>query len=258
MKQVPPVWPAPDVGAISGSDWELVGPDLDGGTGDAASASGNRSSNKVRTAYLQRLACERVWVPRTQRAPRYQTIIVLDWDDTLLCTSYLGIENPRQQHLQRLANTAQKLIELARTLGHTCIITNAQGGWVEQSARKHMPSLLPTLQEISVVSARERYEARFPQPKDWKLQAFLALREEVYTGTIMNILSIGDSCFELDAAHLLGKSSKRAVVKTIKLQESPSPTQLEKELQEVMQRLPYLAESGRSIDATLRWRQRDS
>jgi len=42
--------------------------------------------------------------------------------------------------------------------GKTFIITNAAEGWVEYSAERYMPSLLPVLEKITIISARTRYE----------------------------------------------------------------------------------------------------
>jgi hypothetical protein len=57
--------------------------------------------------------------------------------------------------------------------GKTFIITNAAEGWVEYSAERYMPSLLPVLEKITIISARTRYEPHFPNDfTKWKLYAF--------------------------------------------------------------------------------------
>jgi hypothetical protein len=38
------------------------------------------------------------------------------------------------------------------------IITNAAEGWVEFSANRFMPSVVPCLEKVKIVSARARYE----------------------------------------------------------------------------------------------------
>lgn len=47
-------------------------------------------SDSSRLKYLRRLSYLKVWVPSIHRAPKHQTAIIFDWDDTLLCTSYLN------------------------------------------------------------------------------------------------------------------------------------------------------------------------
>jgi len=31
--------------------------------------------------------------PQAQKSPQHQTVIIFDWDDTLLCTSFLNLRN---------------------------------------------------------------------------------------------------------------------------------------------------------------------
>jgi hypothetical protein len=99
--------------------------------------------NQARMKFLQKLSYERVWIPKAQRPPSHQTLIIFDWDDTLLCTGYLnkfgrcGLELlpvEIQETLEDAGRVAAKLLGLALSLGQTFIITNAVHGWVEQSA----------------------------------------------------------------------------------------------------------------------------
>lgn len=66
------------------------------------------------------------------------------------------------------------MLELAVQYGKVYIITNAAEGWVEFSANKFMPDVCPILEKITIISARQKYEHKFPDdvPK-WKLYAFL-------------------------------------------------------------------------------------
>lgn len=57
--------------------------------------------------------------------------------------------------------------------GTTYIITNAGEGWVQYSAEKFMPSLLPILEKIIIISARAKYEHLTSDYTKWKLHAFL-------------------------------------------------------------------------------------
>lgn len=66
------------------------------------------------------------------------------------------------------------MLELAITYGKVYIITNAADGWVEFSCRKFMPSVFPILAKIIIISARSRYESKFPgDVPQWKINAFL-------------------------------------------------------------------------------------
>ena len=67
-----------------------------------------------------------------------------------------------------------RMLNLAIQYGKVFIITNAAEGWVEFSAARYMPSLMPILEKIPIISARSRYEQHFPNDfTKWKLYAFL-------------------------------------------------------------------------------------
>lgn len=53
------------------------------------------------------------------------------------------------------------------------IITNSDEGWVNYSAERYLPNLIPVLKNYRVISARTRYEKFYPnQPLCWKAAAF--------------------------------------------------------------------------------------
>lgn len=67
-----------------------------------------------------------------------------------------------------------------------------------------MPSLVPILEKITIISARSKYEPRFPgDVTKWKLNAFLETQENIDEALITNIIALGDSMMEIDAAHHL-------------------------------------------------------
>eukprot|EP00747_Dinoflagellata_sp_TGD_P166496 gnl/TRDRNA2_/TRDRNA2_189366_c0_seq1.p1 gnl/TRDRNA2_/TRDRNA2_189366_c0~~gnl/TRDRNA2_/TRDRNA2_189366_c0_seq1.p1 ORF type:complete len:435 (-),score=54.64 gnl/TRDRNA2_/TRDRNA2_189366_c0_seq1:2-1306(-) len=215
------------------------------------------SKEDFRVNFLRKLSYRQVWVPQIRRPPRHQTVIIFDWDDTLLCTSFLaGCFNhdslEMQRRLREIASVTKKLLTQAQSLGNTFIITNSMRGWVEYSAAKYCPSLLPVLQGVRVISARAHWEAYFPgEVEQWKLQAFLDVQRQFDHDAITNLVSLGDSMFEIDAAHIMGQEFGHATVKTIKFRESPSPQELLGELDLVAQRFVGIVESGCNMKVTL-------
>ena len=136
-------------------------------------------------------------------------MIIFDWDDTILPSSYVDseqVDNIRdmpqeQQNLFReietcadkcLATAAKygevscrvgPIIYLCRAHSHglllSCafvqvvIITNSDEGWVNYSAERYLPNLIPVLKNYRIISARTRYEKFYPnQPLCWKAAAF--------------------------------------------------------------------------------------
>jgi len=217
--------------------------------------------DNFRKNFICKLAYSKVWVPPVLRPPKHQTVIIFDWDDTLLCSSYLtsrGDSLPKhvEQNLRGIQQAATRLLERALQSGHTFIITNAMNGWVEYSAAKWAPGLLPILQKVRVISARSRYEAQFPGQIDkWKVEAFLGVQCELNSQVITNLVSIGDSNFEMDAVHVMAQKFDQALIKTVKLRERPSPAELRKQLELVLQKFEPIIQNARNLKISLELRQ---
>lgn len=204
-----------------------------------------------RVAFLRKLSYEKVWVPQAQRPPQHQTVVIFDWDDTLLPTSFLQRSQDqapaRKKCLQGIENIGKQMLELALQMGHTFIITNAMEGWVEHSAAKYMPQLLPVLQRIHIISARN-YEQQYPgNYSQWKIQAFLGVQRTLDSQIITNLISIGDSNFEMDAVHVMGQEFEQALVKTIKFKANPTDEELHKQLELVAQKLEKIVMNARNL-----------
>lgn len=107
----------------------------------------------MRNNYLSKLAYSKTWMSPDKRPKTHQTCIIFDWDDTILCTSFIApysallhdktAELPEAvaEPLQKLDDIAVRLLQLAKTLGTVMIITNAAEGWVEMSAERFMPKV---------------------------------------------------------------------------------------------------------------------
>ncbi len=92
-----------------------------------------------------------------------------------------------------------------------------------------MPSIIPILDKITIISARTRYEPHFPgDVSKWKLHAFLETQEVIDEAAITNIIALGDSMMEMDAAHHLANKFSKALIKTVKFREFPKPNELVK------------------------------
>lgn len=212
------------------------------------------SQDDFRVNFLRKLSYSKVWVPQAQRPPKHQTVIIFDWDDTLLCTSFLNFRQDAalppiaERHIREIEAAAKRLLELAMRLGHTFIVTNAMSGWVEYSAAKWVPDLLPVLQKVRVISARTKFETQYPgQVGEWKIQAFLEVQKQLDSQIITNLIALGDSNFEMDAVHVMGKEFAQALIKTIKFRENPSPEELLKQLELVAQKFERIVENARNL-----------
>ncbi|CAK0904836.1 unnamed protein product, partial [Prorocentrum cordatum] len=106
-----------------------------------------------------------------------QTIILLDWDDTLCPSTWIRANKhhlsffkpaPNTEHFQRplreLQREGEALLKLAMKLGNVVIVTNAVHPWVETSCRNFLPSLLPLLESLPIIYARSVYETHCCEP----------------------------------------------------------------------------------------------
>lgn len=174
-----------------------------------------------------------------------RTLTLYDWDDTFFPSTYLaelGVRISEDEQLPQslldeladLENVVIKILQEALRCGVVKVITNAEEGWVELSGTRFMPKLSAFLKStnIKVVSARTTYEADYPDsPSCWKTAAFAAEVEESFPdGDYLNVLVLGDSLSEREAAHNLALRRPTSCVKSVKLVERPNVTQLQRQI----------------------------
>lgn len=224
----------------------------------AAVGAEHASQDPIRGRFLQKLAYNKVWVPQAQRPPKHQTVILFDWDDTLLCTSWLNDERHQnltkddEEYLRKVALRAKDMLEKAIASGNTYIITNAKTGWVEYSAARWVPELLPTLRRVRVISARDKYEQFYPtEIGQWKVQAFLEVQRQLEYTPIANLIALGDAEFEMEAAQIMGSQYQEAFVKTVKFRPQPSCAEHLMEMQLVADKFDQILSSARNLKVSL-------
>ena len=75
--------------------------------------------------------------------------------------------------MDRIADYATKCLATAAKYGEVIIITNSDEGWVQFSAERYIPNLIPIVSKYRIISARTCYEKFYPgQPLCWKAAAF--------------------------------------------------------------------------------------
>ena len=101
-------------------------------------------------------------------------IVLVDWDDTLLPSSAIQAALVSQKPLPNLTHHEVKVLEFLKVLneiGDVCIVTNAEKGWVEQSACRFMPQIVPIIKTVPIFSARHFFEQSNPSdPLLWKVR----------------------------------------------------------------------------------------
>ena len=219
-----------------------------------------RQVDKLRTSYLAKLDFNHLKNTNKRVNKQHNSLIIFDWDDTLLCTSYLSpngvfsseddedIHPKTKEKLLILDNTVYELLSQALTLGDTYIVTNSEPGWVEFSAKRFYPKSETLLKKIKIVSARGEYEKKFPgNNKQWKIQAFLEMLKLVDTNLVANLICLGDSTIEMEAAHILASKFTQAFIKTVKFKEVPRPNELNKQLRIVVDQFSKIYNSVKNL-----------
>jgi hypothetical protein len=174
------------------------------------------------------------------------TTIFIDWDDTLFPSTHLanlGSPDPDKKIREELESLSQSVINLINCLrdkGTIYIITNSDNGWVKICAAKYMPSLVPFLETIEVISAKSIFEDEFPDsPVRWKFNAMEAVLKrdpnELSAGE-HHVISFGDSFVEREALlGVVGSLAFKAHAKNIKIAERSTTEQLIRQLNLICQ-----------------------
>jgi hypothetical protein len=174
----------------------------------------------------------------------------------LLCSTAVRMQRWDVEELQELEISVEAILRTAMSLGETLIVTNGNATWVQDSAQRFLPGLLPILSKLRVVSARALYEDAYPRdPFMWKLAAFehlLTKERHIRAEPGVNLVALGDQFPEIDAARhvtrLIGGSSR---VKTVKFREAPSASELIGQLSRAEQTLSKIVQEGKSQSYSL-------
>lgn len=171
-----------------------------------------------------------------------KAVLFWDWDDTLLCSSVLSEKGYRlstdmdkendtelMSQLKVLQASVVEVLRLSLEFGEVHVVTNAENRWVELSAKKWLPSVVPLLERCQICSARSTFENQFPKdPQMWKNKAFEGQLEKILwkNETEKHIFSFGDSEVERRALMNVTSSIANAQCKSVKFQLKPTVEQL--------------------------------
>jgi len=202
--------------------------------GDLCLAQGfeGPSRSKIRAAFGG-LGASTARNSQTTFADKEQTVIILDWDDTLFPSTYvrsdmrmtLGLPLREQKlsdpvkkqvshSLAECAARADRLLRLCASYGKVVIVTLARAGWVTDCCRCFYPAVGELLKQLDVKIVYAQEGVKVDQKKVramnvkqcemfWGAIKGRAIGEEIksfysqYEGqSWKNIISIGDSNFE--------------------------------------------------------------
>mmetsp|Transcript_77132 Transcript_77132/g.145369 ORF Transcript_77132/g.145369 Transcript_77132/m.145369 type:complete len:339 (-) Transcript_77132:91-1107(-) len=223
-----------------------------------------RSQDDFRVSFLRKLSYEKVWVPKAQRPPKHQTVIIFDWDDTLLPSAWLlqqGLHPSKPEmpsweqraQLKDLCRCVRRTLRHAKSYGTVVLVTNAERGWIELSCQRYFPGLLPMLESVKIVSARAAHEKPgVTSPTVWKSLAFASEINNVFnafpTEQRKNVISFGDAWHERSAVLEVTKHIPNCCTKSFKFMERPDVAQLRREHDLISGCLGHIVSHEGSLD----------
>jgi len=183
----------------------------------------------------------------------------------------LSKDFPCFEALQSHAARVERLLTSASRLARVAIVTSASRPWVFESADQYLPGLnfagLLKELEVPVYYAHEHSRSQEPEEPELDLAAACKrsamaefLQQASQDGAVRNVVSIGDSQAEKDAAKALARRdplvlpssprlrSRRPLCKTVKLMADPSLKHLSEELRLLTERLETVACHNGDLD----------
>jgi hypothetical protein len=200
-------------------------------------------------------------------APK-DTILIFDWDDTVLPSTWIQEQGLRldeesvptaeqKAQLNTMASFAIQTLTVAKRHGKVILVTNAERGWIELSCQKFMPSLIPTLEDVKILSARSTYEHQgVTSPFEWK---FFAFESEIHSFYSLceadhrkNVISFGDSAHEREALIRVTERLPSCRTKSLKFVERPEVDQLVKEHELISGCFKHIVNHDGNLDLCIR------
>ena len=219
--------------------------------------------NETRGSYYNKLLLMGVLNPNErEKIYKTNTIFIFDWDDTLLCTTVLSpagyfddnimIFPSKLRKIKNLEKVVEKLLKKTIEKGDTYIITNSEPGWVEYSCKRFFPNVCKLLENIKIISARGLYEKKYPNNfKTWKNMAFNDIIKNYELGRLSNIICMGDSNYEMEAAHDLANKFPLGFIKAIKFKELPKIDELISQLNLILDKFDFIYSACKNWTITI-------
>jgi len=198
-----------------------------------------------------------------------ENLIILDWDDTILPTSWLEINNVKPKSIVKsfytkemalYENYCYEFLNEVKKNANVIIITNADEGWVESTCKEYLPKILPIISTLKIISAFTLYNKIFDSPFKWKEMAFkneIELYIKENPNIVKNILSIGDAEYERIAVRSINKNKKLEgtseifFIKSIKLSENPNLELIREQLDVITKNITSIISKKETLDLVL-------
>ena len=162
------------------------------------------------------------------------TIFLFDWDDTLMCTSFISLKSlPLSEEEEKIVcNLGKKVscfLQKCSEYGKIIIMTNSSKEWMKETGINFLKLDGSIFRNITIISTRDIFSNKKIDKKRWKEIAFqkllLKLGDEVE-----NIICASDSDRDIELFKKKSKNQKGINIATIKFKAKPSPLVMIKEI----------------------------
>ena len=225
---------------------EIIGPSIKTMTYNDYEFHFFRNEQEIRNTYFAKLIYKNVLCSQV-RPKTFNSLIILDWDDTLMSTTYLLGKNKILneddiKEYKLLGEEVKKLLSLCKSTGTIIILTNSTKAWVFSTAKKYLFIEDSVFDDVLIFSTRERFCDRFPMTL-WKSKAYVEIEHQINQSK--SIICIGDSENDIEEGKKLKKKFPSLNVATVKFINKPShPSELISEIKVVIKHFDTLLNSN--------------
>ena len=157
--------------------------------------------------------------------PKKETIFILDWDDTLMCATFLTkkiqpLSEEEQNLILNLGNIVSAFLSKCLEYGKIIILTNSSENWVKQTAIENLGISDLVDKNIKIISTRDKYLKEGLDKNKWKEMALNEIFNK-YGNQIGNLICASDSERDITTFKKFMKKYKYINISTIKFKRKP-------------------------------------
>ena len=170
---------------------------------------------------------------KSQRKDK-ETIFLLDWDDTLMCTSFITLKGEplsaeEQNLILNLGNIVSVFLSHCLEYGKVIILTNSSENWVKKTSIENLGITDLIDKNIKIISTRDNYLKKGIDKKYWKEMALEEIFNK-YGNKIENLICASDSEKDINIFKKFMYKNKGINISTIKFKRKPNILILIKEI----------------------------
>lgn len=170
-----------------------------------------------------------------------ETLFILDWDDTLMCTSFITLKSQSLSKEDRnlilnLGNLVSHFLSHCQEYGKVIILTNSSEIWVKKTSIENLGISDFVDKNIKIISTRDNYLKKGIDKNNWKEMALDEIFNK-YGNKIKSLICASDSENDINIFKKFKQKNKDINISTIKFKRKPNPLILIKEIKYLMKNI---------------------